>query len=472
MLQRFSLNMTLLLFGSDILLTMVAAYLARLLRLTLPYGVQIGPVHLEFPWIIYPIIACIWAAVFLALPVYDPRRTYRAVDDLQITTTAIAFATLIFAGVAYFFFRELSRFLFLYFFVLDLVFLLGLRLFLRMYSRFRRPRWAQNKPRLLILGAGRVGKRLARVFQEYSWHGAEIVGFLDDDQSQAKSLDESTPYLGGLDQTVQIVEAQNIDEVIMALPLYAHNRLVDIVHQLQDKHVRVRVVPDLFDLSFIKTTVEEFDGIPLIGLRDPVMSPFQRLIKRAFDMIVGSLTALVTLPVALIIALIIKFDSPGPILFAQDRVGENGRVFKMFKFRSMVLDADQRRDEVVGRNEDGQIIYKRPDDPHITRIGQFIRRTSLDELPQLYNVIKGDMSLVGPRPEMPWLVELYEPWQYKRFSVPQGMTGWWQITGRGDKPMHLHVEEDIYYVQNYSLMLDIVILWKTLGAVVKRSGAF
>jgi lipopolysaccharide/colanic/teichoic acid biosynthesis glycosyltransferase len=160
------------------------------------------------------------------------------------------------------------------------------------------------------------------------------------------------------------------------------------------------------------------------------------------------------------------------VIFRQQRVGENGKLFWMLKFRSMVPDAEAYLDEVVERTEDGRIIHKKQDDPRVTRIGRFIRATSLDELPQLLNVLKGEMSLVGPRPELPWLVEQYEPWQCKRFAVPQGMTGWWQINGRSGKLMHEHTDEDLYYIQNYSLLLDIQILSRTLGAVLKRSGAF
>lgn len=472
MLHRFSLKRTLILFAGDILLTVLAIHLAKLLRLTLPFGIDVIRAYIDFPWTMYPLVALIWAAVFLVLPVYDPKRTYRAIDDLQTTLTAIGFATLVFAGIAYFFFRELSRFLFVYFFILDVVFLLGLRLALRLTRRIRRGKWASPRSRVLILGAGQVGRRLGRILQEHAWYNIDIAGYLDDNPRQAGLLPDGQRYLGSLDQTVSVVKANQINEVIIALPLNAHERLVDLVKQLQSQDVRVRVVPDLFDLSFVKTTVESFEGIPLIGLRDPVLTPFQRLIKRSFDLTVGLGTLIAALPIMIPVAILIKLDSPGPVLFLQNRVGENGELFKMYKFRSMVIDAEKRRSEVVKTNEKGEIIHKHRDDPRITRIGKFIRRTSIDELPQLLNVIKGDMSLVGPRPELPWLVDLYEPWQHKRFSVPQGMTGWWQVNGRGDKPMHLNVEDDIYYVQHYSLLLDIMILWKTLGAVMKRSGAF
>jgi lipopolysaccharide/colanic/teichoic acid biosynthesis glycosyltransferase len=153
-------------------------------------------------------------------------------------------------------------------------------------------------------------------------------------------------------------------------------------------------------------------------------------------------------------------------------VGENGRIFGMYKFRSMVEGAEAMQKQVSKVNGNGEIIHKCPDDPRVTRVGRILRRTSLDELPQLLNVLKGDMSLVGPRPELPWMVGQYEPWQHKRLAVPQGMTGWWQVNGRADKPLHLHTEDDIYYVQNYSLWMDIYILLKTPWVVMRGIGAY
>ncbi|MGD8634679.1 MAG: sugar transferase, partial [Anaerolineales bacterium] len=176
--------------------------------------------------------------------------------------------------------------------------------------------------------------------------------------------------------------------------------------------------------------------------------------------------------VLILIAILIRVDSPGPVIFHQKRVGENGRIFDMFKFRTMVLSADKEIQDVITHTEKGEIIHKRRDDPRVTRVGKFLRRYSLDELPQLFNVVKGDMSLVGPRPELPWLVDKYDSWQRKRFAVPQGITGWWQINGRSDKPMHLNTEDDLYYVYNYSLWLDIQILLRTPWAVIRGVGAF
>ena len=152
----------------------------------------------------------------------------------------------------------------------------------------------------------------------------------------------------------------------------------------------------------------------------------------------------------------IKIDSKGPIFYHSKRLKENGKPFMMIKFRTMYQDAYKKLSEVMQKDEDGNIIHKLPDDPRVTKVGKFLRKTSLDELPQLINILKGDMSLIGPRPELPEMVKYYKPWQYKRFGAPQGITGWWQINGRSDKPMHLHTEDDLYYIQHYSIWLDIV----------------
>jgi lipopolysaccharide/colanic/teichoic acid biosynthesis glycosyltransferase len=173
-----------------------------------------------------------------------------------------------------------------------------------------------------------------------------------------------------------------------------------------------------------------------------------------------------------LIALAIRLDSPGPVFYRSRRIGENGRIFNMIKFRTMVQNAEQLLQQVSLKDEAGRPIYKRRDDPRVTRVGRILRRASLDEFPQLLNVLRGEMSLVGPRPEMPELVEKYDLWQRRRFSVPQGVTGWWQVNGRSDKPMHLHTEEDLYYVQNYSLWLDLHILMRTIWAVVRGKGAY
>jgi len=300
----------------------------------------------------------------------------------------------------------------------------------------------------------------------------EMVGFLAEDSQPQGTMIEGLPVLGTLDQACQVVEDHNIEEVIIALRNYERKHLANLIAELQKYPVRVKVVPDFFDLAFPKARVSIFAGIPMIGLREPAIDDFQRFVKRLFDLIVTTIVLLLIWPLLLLIVVLIKLDSPGPVIFKQLRAGENGKLFWMYKFRSMVADAEERRDEVIRLTEDGKILHKIRDDPRVTRVGRWLRRMSLDELPQFFNVLKGEMSLVGPRPEMPWLVEQYEPWQRKRFAVPPGMTSWWAVSGRSDKPLHLHIEDDLYYIQNYSLLLDLQILWKTIGAVLKGKGAF
>jgi exopolysaccharide biosynthesis polyprenyl glycosylphosphotransferase len=472
MLKRFGVNFALFMLISDLVLTEAALYLARHLRLTLEIGRSVGPEGelLVFESVHYLIVPVVWAFIFVLMSVYDSRRTLRAVDDLQTVTLAVILATLVLAGIEYFFFRWFSRWLFVYFFFLDLLILTAWRVFLRVVFRiWKGGSWPRETRRVLIVGAGKVGQQVADMVNKYAWTGLELVGYLDDDLTKRESR---LPVLGTLDEVRHVVQAHQVNEVLITLPRRAHSRLNQLVVTLHELPVRARVVPDYFALVLYQAAVDDFAGIPMIDLRAPALNEYQRLVKRLFDLAVGTVLTLMAMPIMGMVALAIKLDSPGPVFFSQQRVGENGRLFMMFKFRSMILGAEEMRDQVSEVDEEGNVVYKTRDDPRVTRVGRFLRRTSLDELPQLFNVLKGEMSLVGPRPETPWLVEEYDLWQRKRFAVPQGITGWWQVNGRSDKPMHLHTEEDLYYVQNYSLLLDILILWKTAGVVLKGRGAY
>jgi len=210
----------------------------------------------------------------------------------------------------------------------------------------------------------------------------------------------------------------------------------------------------------------------MVDLHEPTLSDDQLLVKRCFDLFFGSIALLLALPLMGLISLVIWFDDGRPVLFRQKRAGKNGRIFEMYKFRTMVRDAEKLQALVGQKDEHGNLIHKIENDPRVTRSGRFLRRFSLDELPQFLNVLRGEMSLVGPRPEMPYLVDKYQPWQRQRFTVPPGITGWWQVSGRSDKPMHLNVEDDLYYINNYSVFLDIQILMRTLWVVLVGKGAY
>jgi exopolysaccharide biosynthesis polyprenyl glycosylphosphotransferase len=284
-------------------------------------------------------------------------------------------------------------------------------------------------------------------------------------------MDGPFPILAGFDQIPGLVERQRVTDIVFALPREAQDKLPHELVSLWKLPLRVSTVPDFFDLGFARIRVDYLGGLAMIGLRDPAIDGFQRVAKRLLDLVFGTLLLLVSLPLMVAIALAIRVDSRGPVLFRQRRVGENGQLFTMYKFRSMVADAEQRQESVNVSTSNG-LIHKRPHDPRVTRSGRWLRRFSLDELPQLLNVLRGEMSLVGPRPELPWIVEQYLPWQYQRLAVPQGMTSWYVVNGRSEKLMHLNTEEDLRYVRQYSFLQDIKILCQSVGAVVKGRGAF
>jgi lipopolysaccharide/colanic/teichoic acid biosynthesis glycosyltransferase len=214
---------------------------------------------------------------------------------------------------------------------------------------------------------------------------------------------------------------------------------------------------------------------PPLALRANIcarIGPRQRMVKRLLDLSLTSVLLLLAAPVALLVAFLIYLDDGRPIFFRQARIGESGRIFTMYKFRTMVTEAEKQELYKTRGDGSGKLIHKKADDPRITRLGRVLRRTSLDELPQFLNVLRGDMSLVGPRPEMPWLVAQYEPWQYVRLAVPQGITGLWQVNGRSSNPLHLSIGVDIEYIRNYSLWLDVMILLKTPLTVLRGTGAY
>ena len=470
MIRRFSVNYAIFSMVVDATLTFLALNLAVIIRPFLPQFPYLVPVdQITLSEILYILVPAVWVLTFLLSSVYDPKRIYKITDEIQTIIIAEALAALVCAGILYLGFREFSRWLFASFVFINSVLIISWRILMRIsFNIWRKP---SRERRVLIVGAGKTGRSVGKMMKNYEWAGFNLVGYLDDDSQKTKN---DSSILGTVSNVRQIVEKHHIQDVVVALPQRAYGQINKLTITLHDLPVHVRVVPDYFSLALYRASVDDFGGIPMINLRDPALNDVQRLVKRIFDLMVGGIMTLLLLPIFIAIGLLIIIDSRGPIVFRQERVGENGRIFRMFKYRTMVPDADSLRDQFTEINpQNGRILFKkRPNDPRVTHIGRFLRRTSLDELPQLLNVLLGDMSLVGPRPELPWLVDQYEPWQRKRFAVPQGMTGWWQVNGRSDKPLHLHTEDDIYYVQNYSIWMDIYILLKTPWVVLRGKGAY
>jgi len=469
MLRRFSTNYAVFTMVLDMGVTWLTLSLAVSLRPNFPQVPLLVRVpEIVLPLWIYILIPLLWVTVFLVTSVYDPERTYKIVDELQSVTLASLLASLLCAGLFYLTFREFSRYLFVSFVFLNTIFLLGWRIIARLLWRILRI--PAGERRVLIVGAGALGQRVGQMVKDYSWTGLSLIGYVDD---RLDNLEQNEfAVLGRLRDARRVVERENINDVVIALPQDAYGKVNDIVLDMHDLPLLMRVVPDYYSLSLYQATVEDFAGVPMINLRNPALNAVQRLIKRVFDLLIGGIVILLISPLLGLVALAIKLNSEGPVIFRQQRVGENGRLFAMYKFRSMIVGAEELQEEHEIYDEHGNLLYKREDDPRVTRVGRFIRRTSLDELPQLFNVIQGTMSLVGPRPELPMMVGRYELWQHKRFAVPQGMTGWWQINGRADKPLHLHTEDDIYYIQNYSILMDIYILLKTPWVVLRGKGAY
>ena len=470
MLRRFSANFAVFSIFMDAILIDFALGLAAILRAPLNSlsFVEPLPYPVRLPAVLFAIFPVLWIGVLLLFSVYDGRQNLRWVDEFGSLVLGSTLAAVSMAGVLYFSYRDISRFLFLFFVIMGFSFLLLWRVIIRYFFRRRRLNGLQHRL-VLILGAGRVGRGLLKQIIGQPDVGIRILGYLDDDSvKQARGLD----ILGSLDRTRELVMENDVDDVVVALPQSAFSRLTEVVSDLYDLPVRVWVIPDYFALTLHQASVEEFAGLPMLNLRAPAISEYQRMVKRGFDLISTLLAMPILLPCIALTAAAIKLDSTGPVFYRQKRVGENGRIFEMIKFRTMVVNADAFQQQVETVNAEGQLIHKQRNDPRVTRVGKILRRASMDELPQLFNVLKGEMTLVGPRPEMPYLVEKYDLWQRKRFAVPQGMTGWWQIQGRSDRPMHLNTEDDLFYVQNYSLWLDLKILMKTFWVVVKGKGAF
>lgn len=326
--------------------------------------------------------------------------------------------------------------------------------------------------RVVIVGAGEVGRTVMRTIVARPDLGYRIVGFVDDNPEKGYTDIGRFKALGPLENLPVILDEERPDEVIITLPWMYHRKIIGIVRECAQHQVRARIVPDLFQMSLTQVNLEDLGGVPLISVRQASISKGALLVKRLMDVTVATLGLVLGAPLFLLIALAIRLDSPGPVLFRQTRVGLRRRPFGMYKFRSMHVGAEEQQDMLADLNEADGPIFKIRDDPRLTRVGRLLRRLSLDELPQLVNVLRGEMSLVGPRPPIPAEVEKYQEWHKKRLEAPPGMTGLWQVSGRSRLPFDEMVLLDIYYIENWSLWMDLKILLRTIPKVLLGEGAY
>lgn len=326
--------------------------------------------------------------------------------------------------------------------------------------------------RAIIVGAGEVGRTVMRTIVACPELGYRVVGFVDDNPEKGHTDIGPFKALGPLENLPAAIDREQADEVIITLPWMYHRKILSIARECQRRNVRARIVPDLFQMSLSQVNVEDLGGVPLISVQEVSISKGALLVKRVIDVIGAVVGLTLGAPLFGLIALAIRLDSPGPVIFRQTRVGLHGRLFEMYKFRSMHQGAEEQQDMLVEFNEADGPIFKIKNDPRLTRVGRILRRTSLDELPQLVNVLRGEMSLVGPRPPIPSEVEKYQEWHKKRLEAPPGMTGLWQVSGRSRLSFDEMVLLDVYYIENWSLWLDLKILLRTIPKVLLGEGAY
>lgn len=415
--------------------------------------------------------------IFLLRGVYRLPRSTSFLDETMLVFGGLVTAM---AGVimgAYFFRFLPSRLVFLYAWIAAITLLGAKRLLLR---RLRRWLWSRQigVDRVLVVGSGPAGQRVMQAMLGKPHLGCRLIGFVDDGSEDRVTVAtelgvERASRLGTPDEVADLVARHAVDEVIVALPAEEMPRVFRIVDSCREREVTFNVVPDLYQLSFDRVDLAEIAGVPLIGFKGPSISGWNYALKRLIDITIAGLILVVSaIPMGLI-ALAIKLDSPGPILLHQRRIGRDGVPFMVVKFRSMFVDAEQRRAEIMEQSSVADPrLFKLQDDPRRTRVGRVLRRWSLDELPQFWHVLKGEMSVVGPRPQLPEEVEGYDEWHHQRLLVTPGLTGLWQVNGRSDLTFDEMVHLDLYYAEHWSPWLDTKVILRTIPAVFTGRGAY
>lgn len=437
-----------------------------------------GPIewfnHVEYtayaPWGLG--LSLILVAMLWLNGLYGRRRARSGLSSLygltSSTVVAVALLTILIFGVRP---TAQSRLMLIYSAGLIAAGLAGIRLVDELL-RHRRRRRGDGLQRVLIVGAGDRGRKIMSSIVAQPGGDYAGVGFLDDDPEVGNQPIGRFLPLGTTADLPSVLAHESVDLVIVALPWQARDRIRLVVRECERAGVPVRLVPDLFQLSLNRVELDSFYGVPLIGVRAPVIAGRQGSIKRAIDVIVSGFGLVVLSPLAALVALAIRLETPGPVFFRQTRIGRHGTPFTCYKFRSMTRDAERERAALEERNEASGPLFKIRDDPRLTRVGRVIRRLSVDEAPQLWNVLLGDMSLVGPRPPLPEEVARYEDWHRRRLESAPGLTGLWQVSGRSELTFDEMVMLDLYYAENWSLGLDLQILLRTFPTVLRGTGAF
>jgi Undecaprenyl-phosphate glucose phosphotransferase len=415
-----------------------------------------------------PILLLLWPVVLHFHGLYQVRRARSRVDEALTILVAVLLATVLLSGMmawvrqpglarpdGSFELFTYSRSFIALFAALDLVLLIAGRVALRQALQNTRVR-GLNAQRILVVGAGALGKEVTKKILDHRELGFEVIGFLDDDPGKIGREILGVPVLGSLDTIDELLDRQRIDQVFLALPIEAHKKTMHLLQSVGRECVEVKLVPDILQYVTLRAAFEDLDGTPVINLTQVPLQGWSSLVKRAMDVGVATTALTGLLPFLPFAALGIWLEDRGPIFYRQERMGLDGKPFMILKFRSMRVNAEESTGPV----------WAVKDDPRRTVIGGFMRRWSLDELPQIWNVLKGEMSIVGPRPERPAFVREFKgqlPQYMFRHRVKAGITGWAQVHGwRGNTSIMKRLQYDLYYIENWSLKLDLKILWMTL----------
>ncbi len=325
---------------------------------------------------------------------------------------------------------------------------------------------------LLIVGAGELGRAAMRTIFARPDLGYRCVGFVDDDPQRGQTDIGRFPALGDTGTISTLLREHAVDEVLITLPWSAQAKIHGIVNLCERRGVTARVVPSILHLNYSRIDVNDFGGIPVLSIRGATVSPVNRVLKRAFDLALGATISLLSLPLVAVAALAVRLESPGPAIFTQLRAGLNGKPFRIYKLRSMRVGAEEERKRLEALNEVDGPMFKIRNDPRVTRVGRIIRKLSIDEFPQFWNVLRGDMSIVGPRPALLDEITAYDDWHRDRLRVKPGITGLWQISGRSELKFEEMVLLDVYYIENWSLLQDLTIVLRTVPYLLTNRGAY
>ncbi len=450
--------------AADLALIVGSWFLAYYLRFYVgPIPVYLGiPSLTPYLALLVPTLV-VWAVAFRAFGLYRPRRLGSHLQEVWDVAKASTAGILVLVALTFFARSfEFSRLVIAYFWVISIFAVSVSRAVFREALRVARRR-GYNLRYALVVGGGELARAVIARLQQRPDVGIQLLGVVGDDKDGA---DLGARRLGGYGDLRAILDQRSVDHVILALPHDDYARIGMILEEIGDEPVTIHFVPDLLRFASLRGGVEEFEGLPFIHLRESPLYGWNRVLKRGFDVAFGSLALLLAAPVMLLIALVIKLTSDGPVRYRQERMGLDGRRFWMLKFRTMEANAEA---------ETGPV-WAAAGDPRRTRLGAFLRSWSLDELPQLFNVLKGEMSLVGPRPERPVFVEQFRrqiPRYMLRHKVKSGITGWAQVKGlRGNTSLEERIEKDLYYIEHWSLVLDLKILLLTLWNGFRNKNAY